>query len=72
MEAYLSAKAVVGALVYSVIGLAAFGVSFVLFDRLTPGNFWKEILEEHNTALAIMAGAVSIGIALIIAAAIQG
>jgi uncharacterized membrane protein YjfL (UPF0719 family) len=72
MEHYLSAKALCGAIVYSLLGMGVFFGGFFLFDRFTPGNFWKEILEEHNTALAVIVGAVAIGISLIIAAAVQG
>ena len=61
----------VAALVYSVIGLAIFGVAFVLVDRLTPYQLWKEIIDEHNTALAIIVGAVAIGISIIISSAIR-
>ena len=61
----------VAALVYSVIGLAIFGVAFVLVDRLTPYHLWKEIIDEHNTALAIIVGAVAIGISIIISSAIR-
>lgn len=72
MESYLSLKALVGVVVYSLLGLLVFAVGFKLFDRITPGNFWKEILDEHNTALAVLVGAVAIGISMIIAAAIHG
>jgi len=72
MENILNIKYVVGSLVYSIIGLGIFGLSFYVFDKLTPGDFWKEILTEHNTALAIIAGAMSLGLALIIASAIHG
>jgi len=72
VETYLSIKAVTGAIVYSTLGLLVFAIGFRLFDRITPGNFWKEILDEHNTALAILVGAVAIGISLIISAAIHG
>jgi putative membrane protein len=61
----------VAALVYSVIGLAIFAVAFVLVDRLTPYQLWKEIIDEHNTALAIIVGAVAIGISIIISSAIR-
>jgi putative membrane protein len=58
------------AAVYAVLGIVLFGLAFVLVDRLTPGTLWKEIIEEHNTALAVIVGAMSIGISIIIAAAI--
>ena len=61
----------VAALVYSVIGLAIFGVAFVLVDRLTPYHLWKEIVEDKNVALAVLLGAMSIGLCIIIAAAVH-
>lgn len=72
MEQYLSARALVGAVIYSVLGLVVFFGCIKIFDRVTPGNFWKEILEEHNTALSILVGSIAIGISLIISAAIHG
>ena len=58
------------AAVYSVLGILLFVAAFALVDRLTPGSLWKEIIEEHNTALAVMMGALSIAISIVIAAAI--
>ena len=60
----------VAAIVYALLGIVIFVLSFVILDRLTPGSLWKEIIDEHNTALAVMMGAISIGISIIIAAAI--
>ena len=60
----------VAALVYALLGIVVFVVAFVTLDKLTPGSLWREIIEEHNTALAVMVGAISIGISIIIAAAI--
>jgi uncharacterized membrane protein YjfL (UPF0719 family) len=39
---------------------------------VAPFSVKKEIEEDHNTALAIIIGALIIGIALIISSAIQG
>lgn len=61
----------VAALIYAVIGLGIFGVAFVLVDRLTPYSLWKELIDEHNTALAIVVGAVAIGISIIVSSAIR-
>lgn len=61
----------VAALVYAAIGLAIFGVAFVLVDRFTPYNLWKELIDEKNTALAIVVGAVAIGISIIVSSAIR-
>ena len=61
----------VAALVYAAIGLVIFGVAFVVVDRLTPYHLWKEIVDEKNAALAIVVGALAIGISIIISAAIR-
>lgn len=65
-------KYVLNALLFSVVGLLILGVSFIIFDKLTPGHMWKEIVEEHNVALAIVAGAFTLAMAVIIASAIHG
>lgn len=62
---------VVNAIVFSFLGILVFWVSFLLIDRITPYSLWKELLEEHNVALAIVVGAMSIGICIIIAASIH-
>jgi putative membrane protein len=54
------------------IGLAVFAIAFLLVVLISPFSVKKEIEEDHNTALAIIIGALIIGIAMIIAAAIQG
>lgn len=72
MDQVLNVKYVVAALLYSAIGLGVYAFGFWLLDRSIPGHLWKEIIEEHNTALAICIGAIAIGIAIIIASAIHG
>jgi uncharacterized membrane protein YjfL (UPF0719 family) len=59
------------ALIYSAIGLIIFAIAFVVVDRMTPYQLWKEIIDEKNTALAIIVGAVAIGISIIISSAIR-
>ncbi len=61
----------VNAIIYSFLGVLIFWVSFLVIDKLTPYHLWKEIIEEHNTALAIVVGAMSLGICIIIAAAVH-
>jgi putative membrane protein len=43
----------------------------VLIDKLTPFHLWKEIVQDKNVALAILLGAMSIGLCIIIAAAVH-
>ena len=53
--------------------MLVFVLGFYSFDRMTPQyNLWKEIVEEKNTALAIVVAAVAIGLSTIIGAAIHG
>jgi putative membrane protein len=59
------------ALVYAAIGLIIFGVAFLIVDRLTPYHLWREIIDEKNVALAVVVGAVAIGISIIVASAIR-
>lgn len=61
----------VAALVFAGLGIAVFLVTFVAVDRLTPYALWKEIIDEHNTALAVLIGALALGMSIIIAAAIH-
>jgi putative membrane protein len=62
---------VVNAIGYAGIGIVIFGLAFLIIDKFTPYNLWKEIVQEHNTALAILLGAMSLGICVIIAAAVH-
>ncbi|ATY30713.1 DUF350 domain-containing protein [Sphingomonas psychrotolerans] len=64
--------AVLSTLLYSVIGMIVFVIGFVILDLLTPGKLWQEIEQKQNIAVAIFAGAVAIGLAIIVAAAIHG
>lgn len=60
----------IAAVVFATLGVVLFVLAFLVFDKITPGTLWKELLEEHNTALAILMGCVAIALAIIIAAAI--
>lgn len=60
----------IAAAIFTAIGIVLFVVGFVIFDKLTPGSLWKEILDEHNTALAVLMAGVAIAFAIIIAAAV--
>lgn len=62
---------VVNAIVYAGIGIVIFAGAFLIIDKVTPYNLWKEIVQEHNTALAILLGAMSLGICVIIASAVH-
>lgn len=57
-------------LVFVVLGLLVFALTFLVIAKATPLR--KEIEEDHNVALAIVVASVILGSALIIAAAVHG
>lgn len=59
------------AIVYATLGIVIFVLAFLLIDKLTPYHLWKEIVEDKNLALAVLIGAMSIGMCIIIAAAVH-
>ncbi len=72
MEDFINLKAVIASIIFSAIGLAILASGLFIFDRITPGHLWKEIIDEHNVALAIIVGAIAIGTSIIIGCAIHG
>ena len=60
------------AVVFSLVGVAVLGICFYLMNKLSPFSIKKEIEEDQNVSLAVIMGAVIIGMAIIIAAAISG
>ena len=59
------------ALIYALLGIVIFAFSFIIIDKMTPYHLWKEIVEDKNVALAILIGAISLGMCIIIAAAVH-
>jgi putative membrane protein len=59
-------------LVFVVLGLIVFALTFLVITKATPFSVRKEIEEDHNVALAIVIASVILGSALIIAAAVHG
>jgi putative membrane protein len=66
-----SFDAFLNAMVFAVLGIVLFMATFFTIDKLHPADFWKEIIDHKNTALAILLGAMSLGICIIIAAAVH-
>lgn len=69
---FIKPDIVIGSILYAVIGVAIFWVSFLIVDKLTPYKLWHELVERKNTALAIVVAAMCISIGNIVAAAIHG
>jgi putative membrane protein len=69
---WLKPAAVFGSIVYALIGVLVFWISFVIIDKVTPYKLWEEICEKKNLALAVVVAAMCISIGLIVSAAIHG
>ncbi len=65
------ARNIEAAIVFAFLGITVFVVAFAVIDRMTPYHLWNEIVHEKNLALAVLVGAMSIGICIIIAAAVH-
>ncbi len=63
---------ILGALIYSAIGIVLFALAFLVIVKISPFSIRKEIEEDQNTSLGIIIGAVIIGISMIISAAVHG
>lgn len=61
----------VNSIIYALLGVVIFVVSFIIVDKLTPYDLWKQLVEEKNLSLAIVVAAGILGICVIIAAAIH-
>ncbi len=57
---------------YAILGIMLFGLAFWIMEAVTPFSVRKEIEEDQNIALAIVIGAVILGLAQIVAAAVHG
>ncbi len=65
-------KPLIASIIFSLIGIVILIVTFFIVEKIAPENLWKEIVQNKNNALAIMAGAFMIAIAMIISAALHG
>lgn len=66
----VSLSGVVSTVVYVLLGLALFIGAYYAIEKLVPFPVRKEIEEDQNIALGIIIGAMLLGLAIIIAAAI--
>jgi len=61
---------VVSTLIYGVIGIFLALLGMKVFEWSTPYSVRKELEEDHNSAVAIVMGSMTLGICIIIAATI--
>ena len=68
---WLRPAAFLGSILYAIIGVIIFWLAFVIVDKITPYDLWREIVEKQNQALALVVAAMCLGISIIVAAAIH-
>lgn len=71
MTEIIKPEFIIASIAYSFLGIAILAASFYFFEKITPENLRKEILEKNNMALAIVSAAFILAIAIIIASAIH-
>ena len=69
---WLKPGALFGSIMFALMGVIIFWLSFLVIDKLTPYKLWEELVEKQNMALALVVAAMSLGICVIVAAAIHG
>ncbi len=62
---------IIAAAVFAILGIGILAVALLIFDRITPGTLWKELMDDQNVAVAIVMAGLTIGISIIIAAAVH-
>lgn len=65
-------KPLLTASIFSLLGLAIFGIVWLILVKVVPFSIRKELEEDQNTSLGIVLGSLILGISIIIAAAIHG
>ena len=69
---WLRPAAFFGSILFALVGVLVFWLSFLIIDKITPYDLWREIVEKQTKALAMVVAAMSLGISIIVAAAIHG
>lgn len=65
-------KPVLASIIYSLLGFVILLICYFIIEKITPEKSWKEIVENKNSALAIVLAAFILGISFIIGMAIHG
>lgn len=65
-------EGIIGTLIYTAIGVVMCVIAYFVVDLLIPGKMGKQIAEEKNMPIAIVAAGMILGICVVIAASIAG
>jgi uncharacterized membrane protein YjfL (UPF0719 family) len=64
-------RGVIDTAIYCVVGIVMMAIGIALVVLFTPFSVKKEIEDDQNTSLAIIIGAIILGIAIIIAGVVS-
>ena len=71
MTEFFNPQVFFNSLVYSILGVVVFWISFLVIDKFTPYDLWNQLVEKKNQPLATVVAAMCLGIAIVVAAAIH-
>jgi len=57
---------IISTLIYCILGFGLLGVGYKIFEFITPYDFDRQISEDKNVPLGIIAASVIISVALIV------
>jgi putative membrane protein len=65
-------NSILNSLIFAFLGFFVLVICYFIIEKITPEKSWKEIVENKNTALAIVIASFILGISFIIGMAIHG
>ena len=65
-------RPIMASIIFSLVGFIILLIGYLIVEKITPENTWKEIVQNKNIALAIVFASFIIGISIIISGAIHG
>lgn len=66
------ATAIVASIIFTMMGVILFALTFLIVDKLSPFSLRKVIEEDQNIAIGVVLASVIIGTAIIVSAAVHG
>ncbi len=64
-------KGLLETVIFAVLGIVFCAIGYKVVDWLIPGNMGKQIADDKNIAIAIVAASMILGICIIVASAIR-
>lgn len=63
-------RTILDATIFGVTGIASLIVGYYIWELVTPYNLRRELQENKNLAVAVVAASVIVGMAIVVAAAL--